>query len=79
MRRPKLELRGPWNDLAIVPVRSAALFSAQTSNPSKIRAGGRDGGASRGGPGEGRSPPGRLMKFHEHYLAKMLRPLFYTT
>eukprot|EP00969_Alexandrium_andersonii_P283125 12516613-Alexandrium_andersonii.AAC.1 len=62
VKRSKHELRGPRKSLDIGPpnsrgVRSAPFF-AQMPNPVTKRAGGRAGGASRGGP-RGRSPPGK--------------------
>eukprot|EP00969_Alexandrium_andersonii_P158451 7000293-Alexandrium_andersonii.AAC.1 len=60
LRRSKLELRGPRNGLEIGTRSSgrSAPFSAQMPNPPTRRAGGRGGGASRGGLGW-RSPPGK--------------------
>eukprot|EP00969_Alexandrium_andersonii_P280037 12379416-Alexandrium_andersonii.AAC.1 len=60
LRRLKLELRGPRNHLKIGPqtsgeVRSAPLLAQMPNLPTK-RAGGRAGGASRGGPGRGGAP-----------------------
>eukprot|EP00969_Alexandrium_andersonii_P168966 7467935-Alexandrium_andersonii.AAC.1 len=60
LRRSTLELRGPRHFIEIGPrssrdMRFAPLFAQMPNLPTK-RAGGRAGGASRGGP-EGRSPP----------------------